>query len=76
MIFRGFWMDFGMIFGCFSDDFGCFSKKLRICKNIEKTLVFTVFCKGRPLEKQQKISKKQRKIYVNFEWKKKGLEVA
>ena len=47
-----------MIFGCFSDDLGCFSKKLRICKNMEKALVFTVFCKGRHLEKRQNQQKK------------------
>ena len=44
---------------------------MRICKNIEKTLVFTVFCKGRPLEKQQQISKKSMKNLCKFRMEKK-----
>ena len=60
-----------MIFGCFSDDFESFSKNMRICKNIEKTLVFTVFCKGRPREKQQQISKKSMKNPCKFRMEKK-----
>ena len=49
-IFGQFSVDFEVILGPFFHDFSHFLLKSRFGKNIEKPLVFTVFCKGRALK--------------------------
>ena len=67
----GFGQDFGRIFARFF----AFLLKLRFCKNIEKSMVFRMFCKGRPLEKHQKIIKKSTKNRCKFKVEKKGQKI-
>ena len=42
-----FWLGLGRVFGTFFRCFLHYLGTLRFCKNIEKTQVFTLFCKGR-----------------------------
>ena len=64
-----FFVDFGWIlgwnFGVCSMIFGASRKNCEFVKH-GKTLVFTVFCKSRPPEKQQKINKNSMKNLCKF----------